>query len=418
MASAGKPIPPGLVGKRVLIVVENLPVPFDRRVWLEALALRDAGCRVTIICPKMKNYPRSFEELKGIHIYRHPLPCEASDGALGFLLEYFFALCFELSLAIWIYLRYGFDIIHACNPPDTIFIIGLLFKPFGVKFLFDQHDINPDLYIAKYGREDFYYNLLLFLEMMTYRTADVVISTNQSYRALALNRGGKNPDDIFIVRSAPDTARFHAVTPDPALKNGRTFLVAYLGVMGKQEGIDLLLESIRHIVQDQNRQDVSFILIGGGPEHASLQSLSSSLGLDSHVTFTGRIPDTDLLTCLSTADVCVNPDRVNEMNDKSTMNKIMEYMAVGKPIVQYNLTEGRYSAGDASLYAKPNDPLDFAELLVSLLDDPERRAQMGAAGLTRLQTHLDWSFSREVLWKAYAHLIDGHAPKSHSEKTA
>ncbi len=416
MASAGNEIPPGLTNQRVLIIVENLPVPFDRRVWLEALALRDAGCTVSVICPKMKCFTRTFEILEGIRIYRHPLPCEGSHRAMGFLMEYLSALFFELVLSLWIYVRHGFDIIHACNPPDTIFIIGMLFKPFGVKFLFDQHDINPELYIAKYGRKDFYYKALLFLERTTYRIADVVISTNESYKAIALERGNKNPNDVFIVRSAPDTSQFHPVRPDPALKNDREHLVAYLGVMGKQEGVDLLLESIRHIVFDRKRTDTAFLIIGGGPELDNLQILAKRLFLDNHVTFTGRIPDSELLTCLSTADVCVNPDRVNEMNDKSTMNKIMEYMAVRKPIVQFDMTEGRYSAGDASVYAKPNDPVDFAEHIIKLLDDPEARARMGAFGLARLQNHLDWKFSRQALWTAYSHLVEADASFAPTEK--
>jgi glycosyltransferase involved in cell wall biosynthesis len=392
--------------RRVLIIVENLPVPFDRRVWLEATALRDAGYEVTVICPRMKNYTTPHEVLDGIEIYRHPLPLEGDSGALGFLVEYSIAFFWELVLAWRVFLRRGFDILHACNPPDNIFLVALTFRPFGVRFVFDQHDINPELYIAKYGRKGALYHVLAALERMTFATAHLVISTNESYRRIALERGHKPPARVHIVRSAPDITKFRPVEPDPALKEGRPYLVAYVGVMGKQEGIDLLLEAVRIIVHEKGRRDILFALIGSGPEHPHMERYARDLGVQEAVRFTGRIPDADLLRYLSTADVCVNPDRVNEMNDKSTMNKIMEYMAVGKPIVQFDMTEGRFSAGEASLYARPNDPRDFAEKIIELLDDPQRRARMGALGRQRMENELDWRFSREALLRAYATLDD------------
>lgn len=390
--------------RRVLIIVENLPVPFDRRVWLEANALRDAGYEVSVICPKGKNYTKSHEVIDGIAVYRHPLPLEGDTGAAGFVVEYSIAFWWEFVLACRVFLTRGFDIIHACNPPDNIFLIGLFFKLFGVKFVFDQHDINPELYIAKYNRKDKFYRLLLWFERMTYKSANLVISTNESYRNIALMRGGKKPEKVHIVRSAPDVSKFRFVPPDPALKNGRQYLVAYLGVMGKQEGVDLLLEAIRQIVLEQKRNDIYFVLVGSGPERPALEKLAEQLGVADHLKFTGRIPDAELLTWLSTADVCVNPDRVNEMNDKSTMNKIMEYMAVGKPIVQFEMTEGRYSAEDASVYAAPNDATDFAAKIVELCGDDAARERMGKVGLDRMQNKLDWRFSREALIKAYATL--------------
>lgn len=390
--------------RRVLIIVENLPVPFDRRVWLEAQALRDAGYTVTVICPKMKGFTKSHEVLDGITVHRHPLPLEGDTGALGFLIEYSIAFFWELVLAWRVFLTRGFDIIHACNPPDNICLIGLLFKPFGVRFVFDQHDINPELYIAKYGKKGPLYHVLLAFERLTYATADMVISTNQSYRQIALTRGRKAPEKVHIVRSAPDTSRFRAVEPDESLKRGHRYLVVYLGVMGKQEGVDLLLEAANHIVRTLGRTDIAFTLVGSGPEKPALEAYAERLGLGDKVLFTGRIPDEDLLRWLSTADVCVNPDRVNEMNDKSTMNKIMEYMAVGKPIVQFEMTEGRFSAQEASLYARPNDPVDFAAKIVSLLEDEEARRRMGEFGRRRMENELDWRFSREALIRAYGTL--------------
>lgn len=388
---------------RVLIIVENLPVPFDRRVWLEATALMNAGYEVNVICPTGKGYQSRREVIDGIHLWRHPLPLEG-DRAIGFLAEYAIAFFWELVLTWRVFFSRGFDIIHACNPPDNIFLIALPFKLFGVTFVFDQHDINPELYIAKYGRKGPLYYVLLWFERMTYAAADVVISTNESYRHIALTRGHKKPDRVHIVRSAPDMSRFQPVPPDPALKHGRKYLVAYVGVMGRQEGIDLLLEAVTHIVHKLRRDDIYFVLIGSGPERATQEQYAKQLNISDHLTFTGRIPDAELLAYLSTADVCVNPDRVNEMNDKSTMNKIMEYMAVGKPIVQFEMTEGRYSAREASLYAKPNDPVDMAEKIVELLDNEEQRRAMGDFGRKRMEEELDWRFSREKLLAAYASL--------------
>lgn len=390
--------------RHVLIIVENLPVPFDRRVWLEAQALRDAGYKVSVICPKMKGYTQSREELDGISIYRHPLPYEADRHALGFVVEYGLAFLWELLLAWKIFLTRRFDIIHACNPPDNIFVVALTFRLFGVKFVFDQHDINPELYIAKYGQTGPLYHVLLWLERMTYRTAHVVISTNESYREIAMRRGGKRPEDVHVVRSAPDIGEFREVSRLPELKRGRSYLVVYLGVMGKQEGVDLLLESIRQIVQQGGRTDITFTLIGSGPERPALEQMAAQMGLGDFVVFTGRIPDEELLRYLSTADVCVNPDRVNEMNDKSTMNKIMEYMAIGKPIVQFEMKEGRYSAQESSLYAKPNDAADFADKILKLLDDEAARERMGQFGRNRMEQQLDWRFSKAALVRAYAQL--------------
>jgi glycosyltransferase involved in cell wall biosynthesis len=393
-----------LKGRRVLIIVENLPVPFDRRVWLEAKALRDAGCTVTVICPRMKGFTTGREVLEGITIYRHPLPFEGDRGFLGFLAEYGIAFACELFLAWWVFLTRGFDAVHACNPPDNIFLVALTFRLFGVRSVYDQHDINPELYEAKYARRDLLYRAICWFERMSYRTAHLVIATNESYRAIAIGRGAKNPERVHIVRSAPDTEKFRPVPPDPSLKRGRAHLVAYLGVMGRQEGVDLLLDAIARIVKEMGRNDVWFALVGGGPERPVLEARAAALGIAGDLEFTGRIPDADLLSWLSTADVCVNPDRVNEMNDKSTMNKIMEYMAVGKPIVQFEMTEGRHSAQDASLYAKPNDPADFADMICRLLDDPAARARMGARGMERMRSTLDWRFSREALVRAYATL--------------
>jgi len=393
-ASPGKP--------RVLIIVENLPCPFDRRVWQEARALYSNGYQVAIICPKGPGYEASYEQLDGIHIYRHALPVEA-DSALGYLAEYTLALLAEFWLSLKVLRRHGFDVIHACNPPDTIFVLGRIYKWFGKRFIFDHHDINPELYEAKFGRRDLPYRLLCLLERWTFAAADVSIATNESYRRIALERGKMTPDRVFVVRSGPDLSRVRIAAPNPALRRGRRFLVGYVGVIGKQEGLDLLLDAVAFV--RRSRDDVHYTIIGGGTELQAVRTKCRDLGLDDCVDFRGRIPDAELWEILSTADVCVNPDRANAMNDLSTMNKIIEYMALGKPIVQFDLTEGRFSAQGASLYAKPNDAEDFAARLCELLDDPGRRAQMGALGRKRVEQVLSWDHQVPVLLAAYARAL-------------
>jgi glycosyltransferase involved in cell wall biosynthesis len=391
-------------GRRVLIIVENLPCPFDRRVWQEARTLSAAGYLVSIICPKAPGYEKGFEQIDGIDIHRHRLPAEA-DGALGYALEYSVALAMEFWLSLKIFFGRGFDVIHACNPPDTIFIIGAFYKLFGKKYVFDHHDINPELYEAKFGKRGFGRSLLVALERMSFRTANLVISTNESYRRIAIGRGGKNPKDVFVVRSGPDLTRIKQVPAVPALKKGRRYLVGYVGVMGKQEGIDLLLQAVQFIVKHLSRTDIQFGLVGGGTELPAMRELAKQLGVAEYVTFTGRAPDAELLEMLNTADICVNPDRANDMNDRSTMNKIMEYMALGKPVVQFDLTEGRVSAGDASWYARPNDVADLAQKMVSLLADESQRIHMGAIGRERVERVLSWQHEAPRLLAAYDNLL-------------
>jgi glycosyltransferase involved in cell wall biosynthesis len=397
--------------KRVLILVENLPSPFDRRVWQEANALRDAGYVVSIICPTGKGYEKKFEEIGGIAIHRYNLPFEA-DGALGYLLEYSTALFRTFLLAWKVLFTRGFDVIHACNPPDLFFLIGGFFKLLGKKFVFDHHDINPELYEAKFGRRDFFWKLMVALERWTFKTADVSIATNESYRRIAIERGGMDPERVHVVRSGPSLERLRILPPDPALRNGRKHLVGYVGVMGKQEGIDLLLRAVRAIVHDQGRHDIQFGLVGGGTSLAELKALAAQLDVQDYVTFTGRVPDAELLAMLNTAAICVNPDIANEMNDKSTMNKIMEYMALAKPIVQFDLTEGRFSAQEASAYAKRNDPGDLAAKIIELIDDPARREAMGAYGRQRVESELEWRFEVPKLLAAYESLWPLRSPRA------
>ncbi len=387
-------------GPAVCIVVENLPVPLDRRVWQEARALRDAGYRVSIICPKSSGFYKSRETLEGIEIYRHRL-WEASRP-LGYLLEYAWALAAQFLLAVRIYARTRFRVLQACNPPDTIFLVGLFFKLFGVRFIFDHHDLNPELYETKFHRRDLGYRLVCWAERWTYRTADVSIATNESYREVALTRGGMRRERTFVVRSCPDLSKIHIFPPQPELKEGRCHLVVYLGVMAHQDGLDLLLESIAILAKLRNCDDTLFVLIGSGPEFPRLRALANQKGLDKLVRFTGRLPDQDVAAYFSSAAFGVAPDRATPMNDKSTMNKILEYMSFGLPVVLYDLTEGRRSAEDAALYARKDDPEDFAQKLLALLESESLRKELGTRARRRIEEKLNWGNEKRALLAAYA----------------
>jgi glycosyltransferase involved in cell wall biosynthesis len=386
--------------RKILIIVENLPVPFDTRVWKEAASLRANGYDVTVLCPRGKGFTRKHEVIDGVHIYRHPMPKEGNTP-FGYLFEYGSALFWEFLYAWWIFLRRGFHVIQGCNPPDDIFLIALPFKVFGVKYIFDHHDANPELYLSKYDRKDAFYKVQVGLERMTYRFSDVVMATNNSYRDLAISRGQMSPEDVFVVRNGPDANSFKAVAPKPELKYGKSYLVGYVGNMSVQEGLDILLDAALHI-KSLGRRDVHFTCIGGGPGLAQLQQAVQDKGLHEMVNFTGRIPDQQLLDILSTADVCVNPDKPCEMNDISTMIKIMEYMALAKPIVQFDLKEGRFSAMEASLYAQNEaGARDFAEKILFLLENCQDRKKMGEFGRRRVEEALGWEHSVQNLLAAY-----------------
>lgn len=389
-------------GKHILIIVENLPVPFDRRVWQEATTLKSQGAAISIICPQMKGYTKSFEIIDGIDIYRHPLPFEAR-GPLGYLLEYGTAIYWEIKLAKQIYKKKPFQVIHGCNPPDLIYLTARLFKGKGVKYVFDHHDINPELYIAKYNKKDFFYNLMIYFEKQTFKNSVASIATNESYREIAIKRGGMKPENVQIVRSGPKLDRLKLQDPKLEFKKGRKFLIGYLGVIGEQEGIDLLLESMQLIIS--KRDDVQLAIVGGGSDLEILKKLSKEMGLEDYVDFYGRVSDQLLVDILNSADICVNPDKPTEMNNLSTMNKIMEYMALKKPIIQFDLKEGKFSAKEASLYAQ--DVPDFANKIEHLLDNESLRKKMGEFGYNRVINELSWEFESEKLISFYQNLFEG-----------
>jgi glycosyltransferase involved in cell wall biosynthesis len=396
-------------GRRVLIIVENHPAPFDKRVWQQARTLRDAGYTVSIICPVGGIHVARYELLEDIAIYRHPAPLEA-DGALGYLLEYANALFWQALLAWRVFFTRGFDVIQGCNPPDDIFIVAAPFKLLGKRYIFDQHDVTPELFEAKFDRRGLLHRVLLALERLSFRMADVAMVTNESQRAVAEGRGGKSPERVFVVRNGPDLERVRLLPPKAELRRGRKFLVGYVGVMGKQEGIDVLLRVVAHIVHVRGRSDVQFGLVGGGTELMHMKAYAQELGVEAYVTFTGWAFGPELFEMLSTADVCVSPDIANDMSDKSTMIKIMEYMALGKPIVQFDLTEGRYSAQQASLYARRNDEVDFAEKLLHLLEHPAERQRMGEFGQRRIAQELEWRHQAPKLLAAYEAALGSYPP--------
>lgn len=390
--------------KRVLIIVENLTIPLDRRVWQEATALRDAGYIVSIICPVGGEYRKPYELLENIHVYRHPLPFEA-DTKIGYLLEYSTALFWEFILSLKVLRKHGFDVIHACNPPDLIFLIGLFYKIFfRKKFIFDHHDINPELFEVKFGRKGFFHSLLLRFERMTFWSSNASIATNETFKQIAIDRGKMNPDDVYIVQSTPNLAKFKRVEPSEKLRAGKKHVIGYVGIMGSQDGVDILIESIRYLVQDKKINDLQCVIVGSGTELEKLQQMSRDYNLQNYITFTGYLSGDDLLQAYSTFDIGVIPDPENVYNDKISMNKVFEYMAMGIPFVQFDLSEGRRSAGEASLYARDNSPVDLAEQMLKLMEDPELGKKLGSEGQKRAK-NLNWNHEKIKLLAAYENTL-------------
>ena len=389
---------------RVLHLSENLPLPFDRRVWMELNALRQGGYQVSAICPMGEPWVAPYEEIDGIAIWRYPAPPPAR-GFLSYAREFLYCWLQTARLALVVLAARGFDVIHAANPPDTFWALALPFKLLGKRYVFDHHDLCPELYLARFGASragNLPHRLLRLLEWAQFRTADLVIATNESYRQVALTRGGVAKDRVVVVRSGPSRERFATVRPvDPGLKRGHRHLVAYLGVMAPQDGVDHLLRAARILIHDRGRADVAFTLVGAGDSFEELRSLSRELALDAHVCFTGRIPDADVERILATADVCVCPDPLNPLNDLSTMNKVLEYMACGRAIVAYDLREHRHSADEGALYAVPNREDDLADKIGVLLDDPGRRARMGDYNRRRFLERIAWEYSAGELLAAY-----------------
>lgn len=387
--------------RRVLIVVENLPVPLDRRVWLEATSLKEAGYQVSVICPMGRGWNMPYEKIDGVHIYRYAEPPEAHSGAIAYAREYGLSIWHWFRLARVVWRERGFDVIQGCNPPDLIFLLAIWYRLWGVRYIFDHHDVCPELFEAKFNKKGLLYRVMLIWERITFAVAQVSMATNESFRSIAIRRGGMKPEDVFVVRSAPRIENFKPGPADPAHRKGAAIVMGYVGVIGQQEGMDLLVAAADHLINKLGHRDVHFAIVGFGPQLPEVERDVADHGLEPYFTFHGALYGKDMLAVLNSVDIGVSPDPKNPMNDISTMNKVMEYMTLEKPVVQFDLTEGRASAGDASLYAAANDPVDFAGKIAALIEDPELRARMGKRGRARVLENLSWAHSVPQLLAAY-----------------
>jgi glycosyltransferase involved in cell wall biosynthesis len=389
--------------RSVCMIVENEPVPHDWRSWQEARALTQAGYRVSVICPKGPGYASSRELLEGIQIYRHAV--WKASGRFGYIWEYTFALIAAFCLAWRVFAKTRFLVLHACNPPDITFLVALPFKLLGVRFVFDHHDLSPELYDSRFGRRDLLYRIVRLAEYFSFKFANLSLATNDTYREIAITRGKMNPDRVVVVQTCADLLDVERDEQKLELKNGRPYMVLYVGIMEPQDGLRLLLESIKYLVREKHRNDIRFVLVGAGSELSVLKTMATQWALGDSVEFTGFVPHDQVGSYLATADVGVAPDPLNPLNDKSTMVKILEYMAYSLPVVLYDLKEGRRTAGEGALYARPADPVDFAEQIDTLLNSQSLREKLGATGRQRTEQQLNWKVQSEKLVHAYATLF-------------
>ena len=395
MASVGNP------QKKILILIEDGSFLFDNRVKREAATLTRAGYQVAVICPR---YPAEskFDVYRNVSIYRYSK--WTFGGHIG---EYLSSLIKGGWLSLKAWRRHGgFDFIQACNPPDLWFIIVALFKfVFGVKFIFDHHDICPELFLSRFGDKNrIGYAAMLILERLTFKLCDGVISTNESYKQIAKKRGGIPDGLIRVVRNGPDLKKFQPRERDPDIIDENSILVGYLGNMNPQDGVDHLLLAARSIIHYHRRENIHFVLVGKGDAFDDLNCKAARFNINHRVRFMGRLPDEEMLRYISSCDICVQPDPLNPLNNLSTMNKVMEYMALEKPVVAYDLIETRYSGGDCILYAEPNEPEDLARKILELTDNPELRLFLGKKGRKRIESCLSWKHSEFQLIDLYTTL--------------
>ena len=401
------------MGQHILIIVQNLPVPLDRRVWLECQALRDAGYRVSVICPKGPGDP-PFQELDGVRIYKYQ-PAPPTEGVAGYLWEFAYSWVRTALIARRVWSRDRFGAVQACNPPDTYWALARRYVRAGAAFVYDQHDLNPEVFRSRFGEPrgisaKAQYRGLLWLERRTYRSAHHVIATNESYKRTAMQRGGLSDADVTVVRSGPDTRRMRPVDGDPALRNGRSYLAVWLGIMGPQDGVDVVLRALDLLVHGPHGYDIQLALLGFGDCLGELKELAHELKLDDHVTFTGRADPDMIARYLSSADIALSPDPKSPLNDVSTMNKTMEYMCYALPIVAFDLTETRVSGCDAAVYVAAGGDLAadterYAAAVGELLGDPERRADLSVRARRRVETELDWEAQRQRYVGVYDRLF-------------
>jgi glycosyltransferase involved in cell wall biosynthesis len=393
--------------KRVLIIVQNLPVPFDRRVWLECQALVAAGYDVSVVCPKGKGDP-SYEVVDTVRLYKYQ-PYAPGGSKLSFVTEYLYSFLATAWKTLQARRCSRFAVVQACNPPDIFWPIGLVLRAVdGTKFVFDHHDLCPELFQSRFpDGPSLPYRGLLALERCTHLTANHVISTNGSYRDIAISRSGKAPQDVTVVRTGPDLDKLRRGPQDPELRRGRKYLVAYIGVMGPQDGVDIVVRAADVVVHDMGRDDIAFTIIGSGDCFDKLVALRDDLKLNGHVEFTGRIPDDQVKRIMSTAAVGLSPDPKNPLNDVSTMNKTMEYMSFELPVVAFDLKETRVSAQSAAVYVTPNDVQEYAKAIVELMDDEAVRAQLARVGRERVKDELAWSHQKRAYVGVYERLTGG-----------
>jgi glycosyltransferase involved in cell wall biosynthesis len=397
---------------RLLIIVQNLPVPFDRRVWLECQALTSAGYQVAVVCPKGSGEP-AYEVIDSVELYRYR-PYAPGGSKVSFIAEYVYSFLATARRALKARRSGRFAVIQACNPPDIFWPLALAFRVLeGTRFVFDHHDLCPELYQSRFpSGPKLPYKGLLALERRTQRTADHVIATNDSYREIAMTRGGKRANEVTVVRTGPDLQRLQPGEADPELRRGRRFLVAYIGVMGPQDGVDIVVRAADIVVNKLGRDDIAFTLIGSGDCFYDLVALRDKLGLAGHVEFTGRAPDELVARIMSTADAGLSPDPKNPLNDVSTMNKTMEYMAFELPVIAFDLRETRVSAGNAAVYVQPNDEHEYAEAIVALMDDEPRRTLMGKLARERVEQELAWDHQKGAYLGVYKRVLsEGKALK-------
>jgi glycosyltransferase involved in cell wall biosynthesis len=396
MASAGK----------VLMIVEN-QIPIDIRVWQEAKSLKKAGHSVDIICIQIEEDEKRTETIDGIDVYRIPM-ARAGRGSTSYILEYMYFTAMALIFSFYVRLKRGFQVVHAHNPPDTLFMVGLSFKPSGIKFVFDHHDVSPELYISRLGKKSsIIHRVLIVLEKLSCAMASAVVATNNSYKEIEMRRDGVPENEIFVVRNGPDFGRLRLLEPDPKLRSTGKRILGFVGNINPQDGVDVLLRAMHHLVYELDKRNVLLFIIGKGDAVPDLKKLQKELRLEDFVQFLGRLPDEEMLRWLSAADICVSPDPSSPLNDVSTWIKIMEYMTLKKPIVAFDLKETKFSAQEAAVYAKPNDPKDFANKIASLLNDEESRRRMGEFGRKRVEEHLAWRHSERELLRMYSQLLNG-----------
>jgi glycosyltransferase involved in cell wall biosynthesis len=389
--------------KHILFIVENSFVPHDVRVWSEAQAARQWGYRVSVICPKGMGYKKTYEELKGVHVYRHPR-CTAKNKN-DYFVEYALAMIWEILFAFYVFLKHPFQVLHGANPPDHLFVIAVMYKLFGVKYVFDHHDLAPESYRAKFMKKGILYKILLIMEKLSFKLSDAVVSTNESYKSVAIERGGKDLDKVSVIRNGPDLSELYYPEPNGKWKEGFDYLVAYIGVIGVQDQLEVLLRIVENIVIKLKEKKIKFIIIGTGPNFENIVKMVDEMKLNSYIELTGFIPYSDVYEIFATTDVCVNPEMKNEFTDKSTMIKVMEYMSFGKPIVQFDTVEGKVTAQNAAIHIKENDEMKFAKELVGLVKNADEKKKLGEYGRKRVHEFLQWDIQKKELKELYERLL-------------